>query len=58
MRVAPMTDQNEASDTTADDSMRNLLSHVPAEEAAEAMAEVAPDMTDEEKAAWLKRWKR
>lgn len=51
-----MADPDE--NAVADDSMQNLLSHVPAEEAAEVMAEVAPDMTEGEKAAWLKRWKR
>lgn len=52
-----MTDPNEnLPDPVADDSMRNLLSNVSAEEAAEVLNEVAPDMTEAEKQAHLMRW--
>lgn len=58
LREVLITTDSDENANVADDAMKNPLSHVPAEEAAEVMAEVAQDMTDEEKAAWLKRWKR
>lgn len=45
-----------ADDDPTDEAMQNLLSHVSDEDAAEALDEAAPDMTPDERKAWLKRW--
>lgn len=50
-----MPDPNEP---PADAAMRNLLGGVSDEDAAEALREAAPDMTEAERAAYLKKWNK